>query len=50
LVIVESMKMEMLVPAPTDGMVIEMRCAEGRAVATGQTLVVFRPDDGRPNR
>jgi len=46
LVIVESMKMEMLVTAPTDGLVVEMRCAEGRAVATGQTLVVFRSADG----
>ncbi len=45
-VIVESMKMEMQVVAPFDGTVVEMRCAEGRAVTTGQTLVVLRPDDG----
>jgi urea carboxylase len=42
LVIVESMKMEMQVSAPADGTVVELRCAEGRAVATGQTLVIFR--------
>jgi urea carboxylase len=47
LVIVESMKMEMPVTAPADGMVIEMRCAEGRAVATGQTLAVFQPQHGK---
>jgi urea carboxylase len=43
-VIVESMKMEMLVAAPADGTIVELRCAEGRAVATGQILAVFRPD------
>jgi urea carboxylase len=42
LVIVESMKMEMQVSAPADGAVVELRCAEGRSVLTGQTLVVFR--------
>jgi urea carboxylase len=42
LVIVESMKMEMQVSAPADGAVVELRCAEGRSVVTGQTLVVFR--------
>ncbi|MFA5951097.1 MAG: urea carboxylase [Hyphomicrobium sp.] len=41
LVIVESMKMEMVVTAPHDGIVRELRCAEGRAVTLGQTLVVM---------
>ena len=45
-VVVESMKMEMQVAAPADGVVIEMRCAEGRAVTTGQTLAVFSPSIG----
>jgi len=48
LVTVESMKMEMPVGAPSDGRVVELRCAEGRSIATGQTLLVFRPDDGAP--
>ncbi|MCC7251537.1 urea carboxylase [Hyphomicrobium sp.] len=41
LVVVESMKMEMSVHAPSDGVVAEVRCVEGRAVALGQTLVVL---------
>lgn len=41
LVIVESMKMEMLVHAPNDGIVHELRCSEGRAVSLGQTLVIL---------
>jgi urea carboxylase len=45
LVIVESMKMEMPVTAPAAGIVVELRCSEGRAVATGQILIVFRPDE-----
>jgi urea carboxylase len=44
-VIVESMKMEMQVTAPSDGLVVDVRCAEGRAVAVGQALVVFRPGE-----
>jgi hypothetical protein len=27
-----------------DGTVIELRCAEGRGVSTGQTLAIFRPE------
>ncbi len=42
LVIIESMKMELSVAADRDGIVHEIRCAEGRAVALGQTLVVLR--------
>lgn len=41
LLIVESMKMEMAVPAPASGIVLELRCAEGRPVALGQTLVIL---------
>jgi urea carboxylase len=33
--------MEMLVHAPVDGIVHELRCAEGRAVSLGQTLLVI---------
>jgi urea carboxylase len=44
LVIVESMKMEMLVHAPSDGIVHELKCSEGRAVSLGQTLVVLAED------
>ncbi|MDX2307176.1 MAG: urea carboxylase [Hyphomicrobium sp.] len=40
LVIVESMKMEMAVTALEDGVVTDIRCAEGRPVALGQTLVI----------
>ena len=46
LVVVESMKMEMPIEAPADGVVIELRCAEGRSVVTGQILLVFQPDEG----
>jgi urea carboxylase len=45
-VVVESMKMEMQVAAPADGTIVELRCAEGRGVVTGQTLAIFRPDTG----
>ncbi|WP_072395860.1 urea carboxylase [Hyphomicrobium sp. CS1GBMeth3] len=41
LLVVESMKMEMAVHAPSDGIIAEIRCAEGRAVSLGQTLVVL---------
>jgi urea carboxylase len=40
-VIVESMKMEMSILAPHDGVVTEIRCAEGKPVLLGQTLVVM---------
>jgi urea carboxylase len=42
LIILESMKMEMAVPAPQSGIVHEVRCVEGRAVALGQALVILR--------
>jgi urea carboxylase len=43
LVTVESMKMELPVTAPVDGTVVQLRCAEGRAVATAQPLLILRP-------
>jgi urea carboxylase len=47
LVLIESMKMEVAVTAPADGLVSEMRCAEGRAVAFAQILVVLQLSDRR---
>jgi len=41
LVVVESMKMEIPVTAPGDGVVLDLKCAEGRAVSLGQRLVVI---------
>jgi urea carboxylase len=43
LVLVESMKMELPVIAPFDGVVTQLRCTEGRAVLTAQTLLIIRP-------
>jgi len=48
LVLVESMKMELPITAPTDGVVMQLRCAEGRAVLVAQTLVIIRPTRGGP--
>jgi urea carboxylase len=48
LVLVESMKMELPVSAPADGVVEELRCAEGRAVQVAQLLVSLRPDAAAP--
>ncbi len=45
LVVVESMKMEMSILASVDGIVHEVRCAEGRSVALGQTLIVLTEAD-----
>jgi urea carboxylase len=45
LVLIESMKMELPVTAPVDGIVTQMRCVEGRAVLVAQTLVVMRPHE-----
>lgn len=41
LIVVESMKMEMTVAAHIDGVISEIRCAEGRPVSLGQTLIVL---------
>ncbi|MCW5622237.1 MAG: urea carboxylase [Burkholderiales bacterium] len=40
-VIVESMKMEIVVPAPCDGAVYRLFCKEGSQVAAGQDLLVI---------
>ncbi len=37
------MKMEITIRAPTDGVLAELRCAEGQAVTLGQTLAVIVP-------
>jgi len=47
LVLVESMKMELPVTAPLDGVITQLRCSEGRAVAVAQTLLIIRPNDIR---
>jgi urea carboxylase len=41
LIIVESMKMEIAICAPSSGMVREIRCTEGRPVQLGQALVIM---------
>jgi len=41
LIIVESMKMEIAVCAPSSGLVREVRCVEGRSVQLGQALVIM---------
>jgi urea carboxylase len=41
LVIVESMKMEVVVEAPCDGIVLDVLCREGKPVAAGQPLIVL---------
>ncbi|MEQ1653301.1 MAG: urea carboxylase [Hyphomicrobium sp.] len=41
-VIVESMKMEMAIVAPHDGIIEDVRCAEGRPVSLGQILMIMR--------
>jgi urea carboxylase len=47
LLLVESMKMELPVTAPMDGIVTQLRCTEGRAVLKAQILVVMRPSEQR---
>jgi urea carboxylase len=42
LVLVESMKMELPVAAPVDGIVTQLRCTEGRAVTVAQVLLTLR--------
>ncbi len=41
LIILESMKMEMPIEAPEDGVVKELRCKETDSVSEGQVLVVL---------
>ncbi|HEY3552566.1 MAG TPA: acetyl-CoA carboxylase biotin carboxyl carrier protein subunit [Solirubrobacterales bacterium] len=40
-VILESMKMEIPVEAEDDGVVKEIRCAEGQSVSEGDVLIVL---------
>jgi urea carboxylase len=47
LLIVESMKMEIAVEAPSDGEVVELLVGEGRAVAPGQRVAVLRIEAGK---
>ncbi len=44
LVIVESMKMEIAIAAPTSGVVVEILCLQGARVSAGQSLVFLRPE------
>jgi len=44
LVIVESMKMEIPIPAPEDGIVDAIKVAEGDAVSEGDVVIVLRTD------
>ena len=41
LVIIESMKMEMPIEAMDPGRVLEVRCAEGKAVTEGEVLLTI---------
>ncbi len=43
LLIIEAMKMEIVVTIPFTGEVVEMRCAEGAMVTSGQILAIIRP-------
>ncbi len=43
LVVVEAMKMEIPIAAEESGQIVEVRCARGRAVSAGETLLVLRP-------
>jgi urea carboxylase len=47
LLVVESMKMEIAVEAPNDGVVVELLVGEGRAVAPGQRVAVLK-SEARP--
>jgi len=44
-VIVESMKMEIMVAAPCDGRIVHVFCQEGGQVAAGQDLFVIQEDE-----
>jgi urea carboxylase len=46
LLVVESMKMEIAVEAPNDGVVVELLVAEGHPVAPGQRVAVLKLEDG----
>jgi urea carboxylase len=44
LVLVESMKMELPIVAPADGVIASLRCTEGRAVQVAQCMLSLRPN------
>lgn len=44
LLVVESMKMEIVVESPSDGVVTELLVAEGKAVSPGQRIAVLRSE------
>jgi urea carboxylase len=44
LVVLESMKMEIAIESPIDGIVLELFASGGREVAPGQALLAVRPD------
>ncbi len=46
LVIVESMKMEIAVASPCDGIVVELLCGPGAQVGAGESLLFLRPENG----
>jgi urea carboxylase len=46
LVIVESMKMEIGVATPCDGIVVEVLCGPGAQVGAGESLLFLRPENG----
>jgi urea carboxylase len=43
LIVVEAMKMEIPIAADESGEIVEVRCARGKAVSAGETLLVLRP-------
>ncbi|PNG25084.1 5-oxoprolinase/urea amidolyase family protein [Methylocella silvestris] len=47
LVVLESMKMEIAIPAPAAGRIAEIACQAGRPVQNGQRLVVIAMEDAR---
>jgi urea carboxylase len=47
LVLVEAMKMELPILAPAAGIIVSLRCAEGRAVQVAQCLLTLRPTPER---
>ena len=44
LVVLDAMKTEIIITSPSAGVVEVIRCAPGKLVSSGQTLVVVRPD------
>jgi urea carboxylase len=46
LVIVESMKMEIAVASPCDGIVVELLCGPGAQIGAGESLLFLRSENG----